>query len=223
MKFRKINRLDLEYLAIDQKGRRAGKTQTIDLGDAGINDRLGLFVVEACVELGGVKTDLCRIAFQVRLGVGAEKLAAMLLEKLVVIFPELALHIRALGGVRCPVRFVDTASGANVNDRIILVREFHFSSFNILLIDLALRAKCKIAAVWSLKVRVFGKIDFRVGVAFGATGGSGTRASGHLELRCLYQEKCNPGKYHNHTNTQRICPSWQAAVLLGLLGSCSAR
>jgi len=90
-----------------------------------------------------------------------------------VIFPELALAIRTFRRIRRPVRFA--ILGRAVEDGVVLESETDLSRFDVLLFDLATRAKRKLAAVRSLKVAELDERDFRIRIAEGAAG-SGHRA-----------------------------------------------
>ncbi len=64
-----------------------------------------MVIVDARVELGGVETETGSVCFQIGFGKCANIFAGPHREEFIVILPELALLVRALGGFRCPMRF----------------------------------------------------------------------------------------------------------------------
>ena len=82
-----------------------------------------------------------------------------------VVFPEFALLIGAFRRLCRPDRF------AGREYRKILVREFHLVRFDVIVLELALRAKRKSSATWSLKIRKLGERNDGIRVP----GGSATR------------------------------------------------
>lgn len=97
------------------------------------------------------------------------------------VFPELVLLVRAFSRFRRPVRFADASM---VDDRVVFVRERNLVGLDVLIFDLATRAKCKISAVRSLKVREFDERDFGLWIAYGSAGG-GQAAGRHGSRRRL--------------------------------------
>lgn len=78
------------------------------------------------------------------------------------VFPEFALLVGAFGGLRCPDRFARRKYGQ------VFVGESELASFDIVVLDLTLRAKRKRSASWSLKIRELGKRNCGFRVACGS-------------------------------------------------------
>jgi hypothetical protein len=157
--FRSVERLNRQLSTVDQKGRRAANPQPIGFRNIGLNHRRGLFIVDALVKRRHVQPKIGGVLFQIRFGERAGKFADPHGEQAVMVFPELALPIGALGGIRRPMRFIGTALGSEIDDGIVLVRELDFVGLKIGLIELALRAKREFSTVWSLKVRILDQFD----------------------------------------------------------------
>jgi hypothetical protein len=83
-------------------------------------------------------------------------------EQLVVVFPELALFVRAFCGLCGPVRFSNTRP---IQDWKIFVDELDLAGRDVLFIDSTLRVDCKIFAVRSLEIAELHKRYFGVGIA----------------------------------------------------------
>jgi hypothetical protein len=141
----------LKRAAVDQKGRRALNALGGRLRRFVIDQRNSLAVIDALVKARGVETDIGGVFFQVRFGVRADIFAAPFAEQFVVILPKLALRIRALGGIGSPMRFTNFTL---IDYGVIAIRELDFAGLEIILIELALRAKRKIFAVRSLIVGI---------------------------------------------------------------------
>jgi len=58
-----IERLGLEHTAVDQKTWRAGEIQTLGSVLIGLNDRSGLVIVDARIELGSIETQVGGVVF----------------------------------------------------------------------------------------------------------------------------------------------------------------
>ena len=167
-KFRSVERLNRQLSAVNQKGRRAANAQAIGFRYFGLDDRRGLIVIDTFVKRGSVQSHIGGVLFQIRFGEIADEFTRPGREEFVVIFPELALSICALGGVCRPMRFVDAALCCEIDDGIVAVRELDFAGLEIVFIELALRAKREFSAVRSLIVGPLDKFDFGVRIAFGA-------------------------------------------------------
>jgi hypothetical protein len=85
------------------------------------------------------------------------------------ILPEFALLVCALCRFGGPRRLPNPAL---VDDREVLVRVFDLAGLDIVVRYLALRAKCKISAVGSLKIRELDEVDRRIGSAARPAGAS---------------------------------------------------
>ncbi len=117
----------------------------------GIDNRNGFVVIDALVKGGSVESNIGGEFFQIGFGKRADPFTTPFAKELVVIFPELALFVRTFGGVRCPVRF---AHGSLIDHGKISIRKLDFACFEIIFLELALRAKRKIFAVRSLKIGI---------------------------------------------------------------------
>ena len=126
-----------------------------------------MVVVDARIELGGIKPELCRVLLQVGFRVRADILSRPDGKELIMVFPELALLVGAFSRFRRPMRFADASL---VDDGVILVRERNLVCLDVLCFDLATRAKCKISADRSLIIGEFDKRDFGVWVAHRSPG-----------------------------------------------------
>ena len=178
------------------------------LGNVFVNDRLGAFSIETLIELGGVKVQIGGVLFEVDFGECADILAAPFGKQFVVIFPELALLVRALRCIRRPMRFVD-AIRDKIYDGIVLVRELDLTGLDIVGINLASRASRKLLTARSLKVRIVKQFYFRVRVAFRPARGSRTTAAAHRRRRdrCLQCEEHDDGNQNENTDPAGDCPS----------------
>lgn len=132
-----------------------------------MNDRGGFIVVDTFVERRCIESQVGSIFFQIGFGERADTFALPVAKERVVIFPELALPIGALGSFRRPMRLAD---GSLIDDRKISVGELDFTGLEIILLELALRAKRKIFAVWSLKIRELDQFKFGIRITHGAAG-----------------------------------------------------
>jgi hypothetical protein len=132
-----------------------------------LNDRSSFFVVEAFVKRRRIESEIGGIFFQIGFGERADVFALPLAKELVVIFPELALPVRALGSIRRPMRLADASL---IDDRKISVGELDFTSLEIIFLELALRAKRKIFAIGSLKIRELDQFKFGIRITHGAAG-----------------------------------------------------
>jgi hypothetical protein len=132
-----------------------------------LNDRSSFFVVDTFVKRCRIESEIGGIFFQIGFGERADVFALPLAKELVVIFPELALPVRALGSIRRPMRLADASL---IDDRKISVGELDFTSLEIIFLELALRAKRKIFAIGSLKIRELDQFKFGIRITHGAAG-----------------------------------------------------
>lgn len=150
---------------IDEKRRCPANTQPLDFCYVGLNDGCRFVVVDTFVKRRRVESEIGGVFFQIGFGVCADPFAAPLPKEILVIFPKLALAIGALGSIRRPVRFAD---GSLVDDGKIFVGELDLAGLEIVVLELTLRAKCKIFAIWSLKIRELDHFKFGSRIAHGA-------------------------------------------------------
>lgn len=188
----------------------------------GIDDGYGLAIINALIERGGIETNIGGEFFQVRFGISADAFAAPFAKQLVVIFPELALLVRALGGVCRPMRFANLAL---IDDREIAIGEFDLACFEIIFFELALRAKCKIFAVRSLKIGILNQFEFGVRIAHGATRrrGGGIASDGSWRGGRLQHKQASCRKDDDYANANVDCPVGQTTGWCFGLDSISAR
>ena len=180
-----IERANLKRSAVDEEGRRALNTHRGRLIVFVVDNRNRFVIIDTGVEGSRIETDIGGVLFQIRFGKRADVFTRPHAKQLVVINPELALLVRALGGIRCPMRFANVTL---IDYRVIAIGEFDLARSEIIFLELTLRANRKCLAVWSLKIRVLDKINFGVRIAHrssGRYGGTGTRSDGGGSRRRL--------------------------------------
>ena len=138
------------------------------MGFIGLDDRSGLVVVDARIELGGIEPELRRVLLQVGFRVRADILPRPDGKELIVVFPKLVLLGCTFSRFRGPVRFADASL---VDDGVILVCEGNLVRLDVLCFDLATRAKCKVSADRSLKVGEFDEGELGVWIPRRSAGG----------------------------------------------------
>ena len=87
----------------DDERRRAIDSELPRFGNVFVNDRLDALSVETLIELGSVEVQIGGVLFEIDFGVRADVLTAPFGVQFIVIFPELALLVRALRRIRRPV------------------------------------------------------------------------------------------------------------------------
>ena len=133
---------------VDEKGRSCVHTELVPSGVVVLNDLSELTGVEALVERGGIETQVGCELLQVRL-----RERSLVLENLVVVFPELSLLVstqRSLGG-RCCLRMI--------GERIVAIDQPNFvtvGGFDLL------KGRTDPCAEGSLKIRILDDGDLGV-------------------------------------------------------------
>ena len=177
----KVERLHVQDLAVDQEGRRSRQAEIPSLVFVCLYDRQCRIRLQTLIESCRVQLQACGILFKIWLGIGASILTYPDCKQLVVILPEFALLIRAFSCFCCPVRFTNVAL---VDDRKISVGKGNFSSVDIGLLDLALRAKCKLSAVRSLEIRIVYESNRSLWITFRSSRGTDATRRWRAPISC---------------------------------------
>jgi len=127
-------------------------------------DKVGIFSgIQALIELLGIQIEIGGEFFQVVFVERTLVFTGLVVEKIVMIFPESALISCAFAGFGCPLRFGSQESELPVS-------EANFTRLNVSFIDLTPRVSGKSAAVWSLIIAELDQRDRGVRIAFEVVG-----------------------------------------------------